>query len=45
MHETKRMSIETPIGTLESDSGNHFLDIMSLCFVIGFFFLLKKYVK
>jgi len=39
------MSIETPIGKIESDSGNHILDIISLCLVIGFFFLIKKYVK
>ena len=45
MNSTKKMSIETPIGKLESDSGNHFLDVISLCFVLGFFFLLRKYVK
>tara|TARA_B100001094_G_C18163752_1_gene790818 strand:+ start:1155 stop:1292 length:138 start_codon:yes stop_codon:yes gene_type:complete len=45
MNKTQRMSIETPIGKIESDSGNHFLDIISLCLVIGFFFLIKKYVK
>jgi len=45
MNETKKMSIETPIGKIESDSGNHILDIISLCLVIGFFFLIKKYVK
>jgi len=45
MNKTQKMSIETPIGKIESDSGNHYLDIISLCFVIGFFFLIKKYVK
>ena len=25
--ESKKMSIETPMGTLESDSGNHYLDV------------------
>ena len=25
--QSKKMSLETPIGTIESDSGNHYLDI------------------
>lgn len=45
MNETKKMSIETPIGTLQSDSGNHILDVISICLVIGVFFMIKKYVK
>tara|TARA_R110002020_G_scaffold72318_1_gene186166 strand:- start:1079 stop:1225 length:147 start_codon:yes stop_codon:yes gene_type:complete len=30
MNEPKKMKIETPIGSIESDSGNHFIDIMSV---------------
>ena len=27
---SKKMSLETPIGTLESDSGNHYIDVISI---------------
>ena len=40
----KKMSIETPIGTLESDSGNHFVDIASIIFVILVLYIGKKLV-
>ena len=32
--QSKKMSIETPMGTLESDSGNHYIDVLSIIFVI-----------
>ena len=38
------MSIETPIGTIESDSGNHYLDILSIIVVIGVLYTGKKIV-
>ena len=28
--QSKKMSIETPIGSLESDSGSHLLDVSSI---------------
>ena len=34
MNETKRVKIETPIGSIESDSGNHFVDIASVMLII-----------
>ena len=40
----KKMSIETPIGKLESDSGNHYLDILSIVLVIGVLYVGKKFV-
>ena len=40
----KKMSIETPIGTIESDSGNHYLDILSIIVVIGVMYIGKKIV-
>ena len=40
----KKMSIETPIGTLESDSGSHYLDVASIIFVIAVLYIGKKLV-
>ena len=49
MNSTERIKIETPIGSIESDSGNHFTDIITvLGFVVAFMILKKvisKYVK
>jgi hypothetical protein len=36
-----RISIDTPYGTIESDSGNHFLDIATVVFIILICALLK----
>ena len=38
----KKMSIETPMGTLESDSGNHYIDVLSIIVVIGVLYVGKK---
>ena len=38
------MTIVTPVGSIESDSGNHIMDILSVVFVIGFFVLIKKVI-
>jgi len=43
--QTKKMTIVTPVGSIESDSGNHIMDILSIVFVIGFFVLLKKVIS
>ena len=42
VNKPKRMKIETPIGSIESDSGNHFIDVMSVIIVIIVFFIAKK---
>tara|TARA_R100000781_G_scaffold54062_1_gene35361 strand:- start:1559 stop:1753 length:195 start_codon:yes stop_codon:yes gene_type:complete len=42
--QSKKMSLETPIGTIESDSGNHYLDIFSITLVIGMLYVGKKLV-
>ena len=42
--QSKKMSIETPIGKLESDSGNHYLDIASIIFVIAVLYIGKKII-
>ena len=49
MNKTQRIKIETPIGNIESDSGNHFVDVISVVGIILIFVALKyiisKYVK
>lgn len=35
--QAKSFKVETPIGTVESDSGNHFIDVSSV--LIGFLIL------
>lgn len=42
--QSKKMSIETPIGKIESDSGSHFLDIFSIIFVITILYIGKKLI-
>ena len=42
--EDREFSIETPIGTVKSDSGNHVVDIISVLFAICFIFIIKKVV-
>ena len=42
--QSKKMSIETPIGTIESDSGNHYLDVISIIGVIAVLYIGKKLV-
>lgn len=42
MNSTQRIKIETPIGSIESDSGNHYTDVVTVVGVIVFLMLLKK---
>ena len=42
--QSKKMSLETPIGTIESDSGNHYLDLLSIIVVIAVLYVGKKLV-
>ena len=41
---SKKMSIETPLGKLESDSGSHFIDVLSIIFVIAVLYVGKKLI-
>ena len=49
MNKVKQFKIETPIGSVESDSGNHLIDVGSVVMVIiAIYFmnkLLRKWVK
>ena len=42
MNSTQRVKIDTPIGSIESDSGNHLLDIGTVIIVIVVFLITKK---
>lgn len=42
MNKPQQFKIETPIGSVESDSGNHLVDIASVIVVIIVFFVIKK---
>ena len=40
----QRLKVETPLGSLESDSGNHALDILTIVGVIAVLYIGKKLV-
>ena len=45
----KKFKVETPLGSLESDSGNHIVDVMSVIIVVVVLYfskyIIKKYFK
>tara|TARA_R110002020_G_scaffold348954_2_gene562602 strand:- start:94 stop:291 length:198 start_codon:yes stop_codon:yes gene_type:complete len=43
--EVKSIKVSTPIGDIESDSGNHLVDIGTIIFIILIFFAMKRYFK
>ena len=47
--QTKKMTIVTPMGSIESDSGSHFVDVLTILgFVVAIILMKKiisKYVK
>tara|TARA_R100001443_G_scaffold113299_1_gene127766 strand:+ start:562 stop:705 length:144 start_codon:yes stop_codon:yes gene_type:complete len=45
MNSTKKVKLETPMGTIESDSGNHLIDIASVIFIIACILIFKKLWK
>jgi hypothetical protein len=42
--QSKKMSIETPIGKIESDSGSHVFDIFSIIFIIAVLYIGKRLI-
>ena len=42
--QSKKMSLETPIGKIESDSGSHLFDVFSIILVIGVMYIGKKFI-
>ena len=41
MERQDKVLIETPYGTIESDSGNHFVDVATILVIISFCVFLK----
>ena len=44
MNKTKKVKIETPIGSIESDSGSHTIDVLSVILIIGLVLIGKKVI-
>ena len=42
MNKTKKIKIETPVGSIESDSGNHSIDVLSVALIIVCVLIFKK---
>ena len=45
MNRTKKVRIETPMGAIESDSGNHLVDIGTVLGFVVFLYLIRKLMK
>ena len=43
--QTKKMTIVTPMGSIESDSGNHLVDVVTVLGVIVALMILKKIIS
>jgi hypothetical protein len=43
--KAKSIKIETPIGTVESDSGNHMIDVVTIIGLIAVLYIGKKLVN
>jgi hypothetical protein len=41
----KKVRIETPMGNIESDSGNHLIDVSTVVILMLAFFLMRKFFK
>jgi len=44
MNKPQQFKIETPIGSVESDSGNHMVDVGTVIAVIVVIFIAKKLI-
>ena len=45
MNKTQKVRIETPIGAIESDSGNHLVDIGTVLMLAISLYLIIKFIK
>ena len=45
MNKPQKVRIETPIGAIESDSGNHLVDIGTVLGFVVFLYLIRKLMK
>jgi hypothetical protein len=45
MNKTKQFKIETPIGSIESDTDNHLIDVGSVVIVVVMFYIMSKLLR
>tara|TARA_B100001094_G_C17992315_1_gene700835 strand:+ start:517 stop:660 length:144 start_codon:yes stop_codon:yes gene_type:complete len=45
MNKTKQFKIQTPVGSVESDSGNHIVDVITVLVAILLVFVGKKIME
>jgi hypothetical protein len=45
MNKTKKVRIETPIGAIESDSGNHLVDVGTVFILAVSLYFVIKFIK
>jgi len=45
MNKTQKVRIETPIGAIESDSGNHLVDIGTVLVLTFVLYLVVQFIK
>tara|TARA_R110002020_G_scaffold139566_2_gene310543 strand:+ start:1107 stop:1250 length:144 start_codon:yes stop_codon:yes gene_type:complete len=45
MNKTQRVRIETPIGAIESDSGNHLVDVGTVFMLAVCLYIIIKLIK
>ena len=45
MNRTKKVRIETPLGTIESDSGNHLVDVGTVVLLTFILYLVIRFIK
>ena len=45
MNKTQRVRIETPMGAIESDSGNHLVDVGTVVLLTFVLYLVIRFIK
>ena len=45
MNKPQQFKIETPIGSVESDSGNHLVDVGSVVLVVVIVYIISKLLR
>tara|TARA_R100001082_G_C4313688_1_gene137953 strand:+ start:72 stop:215 length:144 start_codon:yes stop_codon:yes gene_type:complete len=45
MNKIKKVRIETPMGTIESDSGNHLVDVGTVVLLTFILYLFIRFIK
>ena len=45
MNKTKKVRIETPMGAIESDSGNHLVDVGTVVLLTFVLYLIIRFIK